>query len=83
MIDLKTLLGTGLSVAFVIFLLILFNPDKVEKWLSLSYKALSNFPKIFKAARKRFVKYDLQSRLNKFASQVHAITPFVAQERAP
>jgi hypothetical protein len=80
-IDLKTLLGTGIGVALIIFVLILFNPEKFEKWLALIYKFLALFPRLFRAAHRRYIRYDLQGRINDFTKRLSSRGDFLVHER--
>lgn len=83
MIDLKTLLGTGVSITVIILALILFNPDKFEKWLAICYRAMNLFPTVFRSAHRRYSRYDLQGRVNEFVRSFSAVagTPDVGKVR--
>jgi len=75
---LKVLLPS-LSPAVVIFLLLLFMPEKIEAWSALLWKWLSRLGGLFKHAHKRYVKHDLQGRINGFVKTLRAQVPGVAQ----
>ena len=81
MIDLKTLLGTGIGTALIILFLIIFNPEKFEKWLALVYKFLAMFPQLFRAAHRRYVRYDLQGRINEYTKGLSSRGDFLVYER--
>src|SRR5690606_6966345 len=55
---------------------IVLNPEKLEKWASIFNKILSNFGGIFKSAHRRYVKHDLQSRINSFTKRVSKSAPY-------
>lgn len=76
---LKNTIPPIVLVAFFIGI-VLYNPEKVEKWGSLANKFLSyinsRFSGVFTQAHKRYVKYDLQSRLNDFTKNVSKSAPY-------
>jgi hypothetical protein len=58
----------------VIVLLLLFMPEKIEKWSALLWKCLAG---VFRVAHKRYVKHDLQGRVNDFIKQLRQQAPGV------
>ena len=70
-------LGTAGLVLLIVFL----NPDKIEKWASLFWKILSRFRKFCRGAHKKYVKHDLQSRVNEFVSSLKRNAPAIATDR--
>jgi hypothetical protein len=76
------LLGGGASVGVVIAILLLLNPEKVEIWSSMLWRALSKIGTFFKSAHKQYVKHDLQGRLNEFSKSLLREAPFLAATRA-
>ena len=72
-------LGTTLAVAVAVFFL--FNPEKVEKWSALLWRALSNLEIVFKGAHKQYLKHNLQGRLNEFTGELASQAPFLAKTR--
>jgi hypothetical protein len=68
------LLSTG---GFTVGLLIFFalNPDKVEKWAALFWKMMQTFPKLRAYANKKYVKHDIQGRVNSFAKKLRKLAP--------
>ena len=75
--SLITVIGTAAFVLLIVFL----NPDKIEKWASLFWKVLSSCGRLFRGAHKRYVKHDLQSRVNAFVSSLKRIVPAIATDR--
>ncbi len=64
----------GLIVVFVA--LIALNPEKVEIWASIFNKILSSLGGVFKSAHRRYVKHDLQGRINSFTKEVSKSAPY-------
>lgn len=83
----KTILGllltvlpsTGILIAFGIY--VAFYPEKIEKLSSLALRGLSYFPKAFTFARKKYIKHDLQARVNDFVKALKKEVPSVAEEK--
>lgn len=59
------------GVALFLAVLLVMNPEKVERWAALLNKGLSKLGWIFKSAHKRYVKHDLQARINSFTKVNH------------
>ena len=53
------------------------GPDLIEKWIALFWRLLSFLGSIFRGARKRYVKHDLQSRVNLFTKRMRKQAPFL------
>ncbi len=64
-----------------IVILLLFFPDKIEKWSSLLWKLLRNAKLIYDFANRRYIKHDLQSRINEFVSRMGRIVPNLETNR--
>ena len=67
----------SLGSAAIIALFILFNPEKVEKWSALLWKLLAGLGGVFRKAHKRYVKHDLQGRVNDFVNSLRKQVPGV------
>jgi len=78
---LLTTLGGGSAVFIVVVALLLYNPEKIEKWSALLWRLLSAFGTLFKGAHKQYVRLDLQGRLNEFAKGLAKDAPFLAGTR--
>lgn len=72
---LTTLGITGGSLV-IIFMIILMNPEKIDKWLGIIYKFLSGFGVLFKKAHRNYVKYDTQGRINEFTREIAKVAPY-------
>lgn len=59
------LLGSSVTIA-VCAAALLKNPEKVEKWLALLWKAMLTFTRGMCRAQKEFVRYDIQGSVNSF-----------------
>lgn len=80
MTSIVSLLG-GLTLSGGVILYLLFNPEKIEKWSALSWQLLSQFDTVFKSAHKRYLKHDLQGRINEFVKVIAKDAPFLAGTR--
>jgi hypothetical protein len=65
----------GLPPVVVLIIILLFFPEKIEKWSALLWKMLSLLGKIFGFAKKRYIKHDLQGRVNDFVRRLRKKTP--------
>lgn len=65
----------------VIVILILMNPEKVEKWGALVGYTLSKFGGIFKSAHKKAVQLDLQGHINDYVKQVSKDVPTLESQK--
>ncbi len=59
------LLGSGITLSAVI-VVILTNPEKVEKWSGLLWKAIDNLRLGFRFAHKKYIQHDFQGSVNDF-----------------
>ncbi|MGA8493018.1 MAG: hypothetical protein WB711_21525 [Terriglobales bacterium] len=59
------LFGSGITLAAVV-IAILTNPEKVEKWLALLWKALASVRLGLRFAHKKYVQHDFQGSVNEF-----------------
>jgi hypothetical protein len=64
------LLGGGSAIAIIV-VAILSNPEKVEKWLALLWKAVDFLRLGFKQAHKKYIQHDIQGSVNEFV-KTHA-----------
>ena len=71
--------GISVPVAVVIYLLLF--PEKIEIWSSLLWKAISNIKRFATFARKRYLKHDLQGRINEFSRGLSEKAPYLASKR--
>lgn len=68
--------GTGVPIVVLIYLLLF--PEKIEIWSSLLWKAASNIKRFATFAHKRYVKHDLQGRVNEFTRGLSKEAPYLA-----
>jgi hypothetical protein len=66
-------------VCLVVYLLA--NPDKFEKWAALLWKVLAKFGCLFRSASKQAIKFDLQSKVNRFVQRLARQAPYLAGMR--
>jgi hypothetical protein len=71
----------GIPLVVIVLAFIAWNPEKVEKWGSILLRLLSLFPRLFKGARKKYVQYDLQGRINSFTKGLVKAAPFLKRNR--
>ena len=71
----------GLTPAALFFIALLFYPEKIEKWSALLWKLLNSFGGIFRTAHKRYVKHDLQGRVNEFVKYTSKNVPGLSEEK--
>lgn len=64
-------------IAIIIFILLLF-PDQIEKWSSIFWRLTS---RVLRFAHKKYVKHDLQSRVNGFVKKMKKEVPDIGNER--
>lgn len=67
-----------LSLGLVLLLLLLFIPEKLEKWWALFLKVLAALGWIFRAVHKQYVKHNLQGRMNTFLKTLRKVAPSLA-----
>jgi hypothetical protein len=83
----KQIILTALSLLFtlspfvILVILLLFFPEKIEKWSALLWKILSKIGGIFRFAHKTYVKHDLQGRVNGFVRKLKKTVPLIGDER--
>jgi len=65
----------GLPPVLVLVIILLFFPEKIEKWSALLWKLMSFMGGLFRFARKRYIKHDLQGRVNDFVSCIFRLIP--------
>jgi hypothetical protein len=67
--------------AVVFAILLLFFPEKIEKWSALLWKCLANIKALSRSARKQYIKHDLQGRVNDFSKRMRQRTPGLFPEK--
>jgi len=65
----------GLPPVAVLLIILLFFPEKIEKWSALLWKLLSLTGRICGFAKKRYIKHDLQGRVNDFVRRLRKASP--------
>lgn len=80
-IDLLKLLLPGTPFAVLLLVLVLFFPEKIEKWSALLWRVLASMGSFFRGAHKRYVKHDLQGRVNSFVRRLRDQVPPLGTER--
>ncbi|MCK5057983.1 MAG: hypothetical protein KAT34_15110 [Candidatus Aminicenantes bacterium] len=65
----------GLPPAVVLLIVLLFFPEKIEKWSALLWKGISSLGGLFRSARKRAIKHDLQGRVNDYVRRLRKRVP--------
>lgn len=65
----------GLGIVGLLIIILLLNPEKIEKWSAMLWFVLARFGTLFKGAHKKYVKHDLQARINTFVKTVAADIP--------
>ena len=81
LVALLAALGGAGGVAVIIAIIVLLNPEKVDIWVALFWRFLSFFGGVARGAKKRYVKHDLQGRLNVFSKGLHKDAPFLAETK--
>ena len=71
----------SLSPAVLLLLALLLAPEKIEKWSALLWKLLSKLGGLFRSAHKRYVKHDLQGRINDFVRGLRKQLPGITATR--
>ena len=71
----------GIPPAGVLAVLLLFFPEKIEKWSALLWKLLTTIKGISRSARKQYIKHDLQGRVNDFSKRMRQRTPGTFPEK--
>lgn len=66
MLEIIKYLVPGGSGLLVLLLLLLFWPEKIEKWSALFWKFLNGLQILCHIANKRYIKHDIQGRVNEF-----------------
>lgn len=74
-----------LSPVAIILLILLFMPDTIEKWSALLWKWLDKSGRtaggIFRFASKKYIKHDLQGRVNGFVRRLRRRVPSIDAEK--
>lgn len=71
----------GLPPVVVLAVLLLFFPEKIEKWSALLWKLLAAIKGFSRSARKQYIKHDLQGRVNDFSKRMRQRTPGTFPEK--
>ena len=66
---------SGLSPVTVLVVVLLFFPEKIEKWSALLWKCIGALGNWLRFARKRAIKHDLQGRVNDFVRRLRKEVP--------
>ena len=66
-------------LVFILFLVLI--PEKIEKWSALLWKFLGKLGNIFSFAHKRYVRHDLQGRVNDFCRRLRRLAPYISDEK--
>jgi len=77
MSELVKYLLLSLGPAAVILFILLLVPEKIEKWSALLWKGFAGLGGIFRCAHKRYLKHDLQGRVNEFVKTLRRQVPSV------
>lgn len=67
--------------AGLLLALLLFFPEKIEKWAALLWKAIDWLGILGRKARKKYIKHDLQGRMNDFVGALRKNAPELPQEK--
>lgn len=70
-----------LTPAVALLALLLFFPEKIEKWSALAWKAIGWFGILGRKAKKKYIKHDLQGRMNDFVKHLRKSTPELPKEK--
>ncbi|MCJ7483489.1 MAG: hypothetical protein MUO31_11040 [Thermodesulfovibrionales bacterium] len=73
--DILKILFFGLPPIVVVVLLLLFFPEKIEKSSALLWKCIGKLGGFFRSARKRYIKHDLQGRINDYVKRLRSKVP--------
>lgn len=77
LIDLFIKLLIGAVPLSTVFIALLFFPEQIEKWSSILWKLLTH---VLRFAHKKYVKHDLQGRVNGFVKKVRKEIPDLGAE---
>ena len=80
-LNLLKIVFPSISPVIILACLLLFFPEKIEKWSAILWKILSKIGFIFKGAHKKYVKHDLQGRINDFVRRLGKEMPDLANEK--
>lgn len=85
MINILEIIFPSIGFGGLLLLLILFHPEKIEKWSALLWRLISFLEKnvggIFKGAHKKYIKHDLQGRINDFVKKLKEHAPGISFEK--
>lgn len=69
--------GTGTALAIAFAVLLVFFPEKIEKWQSLLWGWIENLGLLYKRASKQKIQHSIQSRVTTFAKRLgHSLPEF-------
>lgn len=71
----------GLPTGLILVFILLYFPEKIEKWSALLWKCLAAIRTLSRSARKRYIKHDLQGRVNDFSKRLRQRTPGLFPEK--
>ena len=72
---------TLLTPVGALLALLLFFPEKIEKWSALLWKVIGWCGILSRKAKKKYVKHDLQGRMNDFVKHLRKSTPELPNEK--
>ena len=81
LIEILKIILYGISPTVVLAILLLFFPEKIEKWSALLWKLLAAINALSRSARKQYIKHDLQGRVNDFSKRMRKRTPGTFPEK--
>jgi len=79
--ELLTYLLPSLTPGGIVFFVLLLFPEKLETWSAMLWKLLAMLGGVFRSAHKKYVKHDLQGRVNDFVKKLSREVPALANER--
>lgn len=72
---------SSLSIGTIILLIVLLNPEKIEIWSAMLWRLLDKLGILFKSANKKYIKHDLQGRINQFVKNIAKDAPFLVSSK--
>lgn len=79
--EIVRILAPVIGIPGLLIVLLLFFPEKIEKWSALLWLALSKLGYLFNLAHQRYVKHDLQGRVNSFVKNLRRAVPDIGDEK--
>lgn len=69
------------SLPVLLVIVLLLFPEKIEVWSSLLWKLLNRAQNVFRFAHKKYVKHDLQGRVNEFVRRLRQEVPGISAHK--